>query len=207
MPSCVTRRCGPRRRWRASPAAAQLVTTDQLRFYRSGEKEADALALEDVPALVVSEAMRDLDLFVSVCTVALDPAWRDVGDEELRRQWRLLAFGELVESARIRRDVLERALPQLSIADRCTVYDRDLVVNGTRATYRIHVGTGQVRVDPHGSAVVVPEQRVGDRELARMFLPVEGDDTLAAVLGTAFLLANDDEITDPALLSQLPLDP
>jgi hypothetical protein len=185
------------------PGAYQLVGTDQLRFYREGKKEADALALEDVPALVVSEAMRDLDLFVSVCSVALDPAWRDVGDEQLRHRWREHAFGELVESARIRRDVLAYVLPELSIADRCKVYDRDLVVDGRRATYRIHIGTGQVRVDPHGSPLVIPERRVGGRELADLFLPVEADDTLTAVLNTAFLLANDDAVTDPAFLSQL----
>ena len=186
------------------PGSYDLVSTDQLRFHPEGKKGADALALEDVPALVVSEAMRDVDLFVSVCSIALDPAWRDVGDDELRQQWREHAFGELVESARIRRDLLERALPELSIADRCSVYERDLVVSGTRATYRIHLGSGQVRVDPDGTPLVVPEKRVGGRELASLFLPVEPDDTLAAVLSTSFLLANDDAITDPALLEQLP---
>jgi hypothetical protein len=188
------------------PGSFRVVSTDQLRFYPDGEKEADALALEDVPALVLSEAMRDVDLFVSVCSVALDPTWRDVGDEQLRAQWRELAFGELVESARIRRDVLAYVLPELSIADRCTVYGRDLVVNGKRATYRIHLGSGQVRVDPHGSPLVVPESRLGGRELASLFLPLEADETLTAVLNTAFLLANDDAITDVALLSQLPSD-
>ena len=124
----------------------------------------------------------------------------------MRLQWRELAFGELVESARIRRELLERALPELSIADRCAVYDRELVVEGRRATYRIHLGSAQVRVDPHGSLLVVPRKRAGAAELARLFLPVEADDTLAAVLGTAFVLANDDAITDEAFTSQLPAD-
>lgn len=186
------------------PGGYQLVGTGRLQFSATGPKQADPLALENVPALVVSEAMRDIDLFVSVCSVALDPAWRDVGDKQLHHQWHELAFGELVESARIRRDLLEHALPGLSIADRCAVYDRDLVVRGVRATYRIHLGTGQVRIDPHGSPLTVPRTRAGAAELARLFLPVEADETLAVVLGTAFLLANDDAITDDALLSQLP---
>lgn len=182
----------------------QLVSTGRLRFTPAGLKQADALPLEDVPALALSEAMRDVDLFVSVCSVALDPEWRDVGDDQLHLQWRELAFGELVESARIRRELLERALPELSIADRCAVYDRELVVEGRRATYRIHLGSAQVRVDPHGSLLVVPRTRAGAAELARLFLPVEADETLAAVLGTAFVLANDDAITDEAFTSQLP---
>jgi Domain of unknown function (DUF4132) len=187
------------------PGSYQIVSTDQLRFRPAG-KDADALALEDVPAIVLSETMRDLDLFVSTCGVALDPAWQDVGDEALRVQWRELAFGELLESARIRRDVLEHTLPELSIADRCAVYDRELVVTGTRATYRIHIGTGRVRLDPHGTPLVLPERRGAGAELARLFLPVEADDTLSTVLGTAFTLANDDALTDEAVLSQLPRD-
>jgi hypothetical protein len=188
------------------PGGYQLVSTGRLRFTTAGPKQGDALPFEDVPALVLSEAMRDVDLFVSVCSVALDPAWRDAGDEEMQLQWRELAFGELVESARIRRQLLERALPELSIADRCAVYDRELVVEGRRATYRIHLGSSQVRVDPHGSLLVVPRARAGAAELARLFLPVETDDTLAAVLGTAFLLANDDAITDETFTSQFPAD-
>jgi hypothetical protein len=140
---------------------------------------------------------------VSVYSVGIDPEWRDVPRAELRSRWRELAFGELIESARVRRDLLERVLPTLSIADRCAVYERDLVVEGTRATYRVRIGTGQVRVDPHGSMVVVPRGRAGAAELARLFLPVEADDTLAAVLGSAFVLANDDAITDEAFLAQL----
>lgn len=189
-----------------NPGSYQVVSTDRLRFRPAGKKKADALPLEDVPAIVLSETMRDLDLFVSTCGVALDPAWQDVGDEALRLQWRELAFGALLESARIRRDVLEHTLPQLSIADRCAVYDRELVVTGTRATYRIHIGTGRVRLDPHGAPLVLPERRGAGTELARLFLPVEADDTLSAVLGTAFVLANDDAITDGAVLSQLPGD-
>jgi hypothetical protein len=185
------------------PGGYQLVSTEGLQFSPAGAKQATPVVLKDVPALVVSEAMRDVDLFVSVCSVALDPAWQDMGDGEPNRQWRELAFGELVESARIRRDLLERAMPELSIADRATVYDRDLVVRGVRATYRIHIGTGQVRVDPHGSPLVVPRTRTGSAELARLFLPVDADDTLAAVLGTAFVLANDDAISDDVFLSQL----
>jgi hypothetical protein len=190
----------------AIPGGYQVVSTGRLRFTTAGPKNGDVLPFEDVPALVLSEAMRDIDLFVSVCSVALDPAWRDAGNEEIQLQWRELAFGELVESARIRRELLERALPELSIADRCAVYDRELVVEGRRATYRIHLGSSQVRVDPHGSLLVVPRARAGAAELARLFLPVETDDTLAAVLGTAFLLANDDAITDETFTSQLPAE-
>jgi hypothetical protein len=58
-------------------------------------------------------------------------------------------------------------------------------------------------VDPHGLPLVVPDKRVGGSELASLFLPVEADDTLAKVLTTAFLVANDDAITDPVVLSQL----
>ena len=68
----------------------------------------------------------------------------------------------------------------------------------------MHIGTGQVRLDPDGSMLVVPRTRTGAAELARLFLPDDADETLATVLGTAFVLANDDAIADKAFLEQLP---
>ena len=55
------------------------MATDQVRFYR--ENETEPLRLEDVPALVFSEIMRDVDLFVGVAGVGNDPTWQDGGPE------------------------------------------------------------------------------------------------------------------------------
>jgi hypothetical protein len=52
-------------------------TSDQLRFVRGdGEEPVD---LADVPRLVRTEAMRDVDLFVGITSIGTDPEWLDRG--------------------------------------------------------------------------------------------------------------------------------
>ena len=51
------------------------ISTDQVRFYRNGIPE--PIALTDVPVLVFTEVMRDVDLFVGVCSVGNDPTWQN----------------------------------------------------------------------------------------------------------------------------------
>jgi hypothetical protein len=71
-----------------------------------------------VPPLAFSEVMRDVDLFVSV---ANDPAWTDNGlFGRYRERWERFAFGDLFPSAVTRKAVLERIVPRLEIADRCS---------------------------------------------------------------------------------------
>src|SRR6185503_12701826 len=98
------------------------LSTDQVRFYRSGD--AVPVALADIPPLVFSEVMRDVDLFVGVASVGNDPGWADGGPGgRYRDYWQEYSFGELSATARTRRAILERLLPRLRIADRCTLSD------------------------------------------------------------------------------------
>ena len=53
-----------------------FIGSDQVRFYR----EQRETAVDEVPALVYSEIMRDVDLFTSVCAVGDDETWSDQGD-------------------------------------------------------------------------------------------------------------------------------
>ncbi len=66
-------------------------------------------ALRDVPTLVFSEAMRDVDLFVGV-TVHRDrpDAGPIAARTASRRYWSAAGFGALTASAEIRREVLAR---------------------------------------------------------------------------------------------------
>ncbi len=54
------------------------VPTDQVRFYPTALP--DPLPLDEIPPLVFSEIMRDVDLFVGVASVGNDPNWRDSGE-------------------------------------------------------------------------------------------------------------------------------
>ena len=51
---------------------------------------------------------------------------------------------------------------------------------------------------------IVPARRFGGGEHAgKMYLPFEGDGTLAIILSKAFLLAEDRQIKDPTILHQI----
>jgi hypothetical protein len=76
-------------------------------------------------------------------------------------------------------------------------------VRGSRHTYKIHMGSGNILMTPDDRYLcVVPA--AGDSALTGdAYLPFEGDRTLSVILSKATLLARDDQITDPTILSQL----
>jgi hypothetical protein len=179
------------------------ATTDQVRFVRPGEIE--PLALERVPPLVFSEVMRDVDLFVGVASVGNDPNWSDGGPEHhYRDYWQSFAFGDLSATAQTRRDLLEKLIPRLKIAGRCTLIDKFLVVQGDLRTYKIHLGSGNILMSPNDQYLCIVSGRGSANNSAEnVFLPFEGDNTLSIILSKAFLLAEDKKITDPSITSQI----
>jgi hypothetical protein len=157
----------------------------------------------DVPALVFSEIMRDVDLFVGVASIGNDPTWVDGGNERPHQQyWASYAFGDLAETAKMRREVLEGIVPRLKISARCTFRDRFLVVRGDLRTYKIHMGSGNILMEPNDQYLCIVPGR-GEPQATPVFLPFEGDRTLALILSKALLLANDTAITDPVIVRQL----
>ncbi|MFN8559813.1 MAG: DUF4132 domain-containing protein [Dehalococcoidia bacterium] len=160
----------------------------------------EPIPLSDVPPVVFSEAMRDVDLFIGVCSIGADPTWAVDRRDADRAMWHSLAFGDLSVSASTRRDLLERLLPKLAIAPRCRLTRRFLVVRGDLRTYKIHLGSGNILMEPNDQYLcIVP----GREEEGHVRLPFEGDRTLALILSKAFLLAADTAITDPTITRQI----
>jgi hypothetical protein len=58
-----------------------LCSTDRVCFSRTDDRRRTPIPLAAVPGLVFTEAMRDVDLFVSVTSIALDPHWADRDDD------------------------------------------------------------------------------------------------------------------------------
>lgn len=161
-----------------------------------------ALRLEQVPPIVFSEVMRDCDLFVGVTSIGSDPAWnRNHPDDPNLPYWEQFAFGDLTSAAEHRKEVLEGLLPKLAIRDRCRIDGRFLVVRGNLHEYRIHIGSGNVLIEP-GSRYLCIVQGPGDTA-ASLALPFEGDRILGLLLSKALLLVNDAKIKDPAIARQL----
>lgn len=205
------------------------LTTDQVRFYplESPPHHAHAggggyhvgvygrqvasvapLALDEIPPLVFSEVLRDVDMFVGVASVANDPNWADGGpDGRYRDYWTSYSFGDLTESAKTRRQVLERLVPRLKFADRAHLTDKFLVVRGDVRTYKIHLGSGNILMEPNDQYLCIVAARgaaaVGEGAAHKVFLPFEGDNTLAIILSKALLLAEDRQIKDPTILRQI----
>lgn len=203
-----------------------VVRTDAVRFYRMdaagnvnagvrsgyraeaagpGEDNINvALPLGEIPPLVLTEVMRDVDLFVGVASIGNDPSWQDGGGEErYNTYWESFNRAALSESAMARREILQGLLPRLKIAQRCTLTERHLEVRGEIRTYRIHLGSGNILMQPTDEYLcIVPDARTRAAQ-PMLYLPFEGDDMLSIVLSKAFLLAEDDKIKDPVILRQI----
>ena len=186
------------------------ASTDQVRFVPLGQAAAaeEPVPLEQVPPVVLSEVLRDVDLFVGVASVGNDPSWRDSGGQVAQQHgtyWDAYSFGELSATAETRRDVLAALIPRLKIADRCRIEGRFLRVQGDLRAYRIHLGSGNILMEPDDEYLCI----VPDRPAARsgpaggLVLPFEGDGTLSLILSKAFLLAADRAIDDPTILRQI----
>ncbi|MGP4050002.1 DUF4132 domain-containing protein [Streptomyces sp. 2A115] len=180
--------------------APEHAATDQVRFERRDGRRWREVPLAQVPPLVFSEAMRDVDLFVGVTSIAADPDWTDRGEDRYAAYWRTATFGALTASAGVRREVLERILPRLKIAGRCSLDGRFLIVRGDLRTYKIHLGSANILMEPDDAYLcIVPSRGKGD---GKVFLPFE-DERLSLILSKAFLLAADTKITDETILRQI----
>ncbi|WP_326551648.1 DUF4132 domain-containing protein [Micromonospora sp. NBC_01813] len=210
------------------------LVTDQVRFYpidaatnsahasgggygrdmwRNADGDpAEPLPLDQVPPLVLSEVMRDVDLFVGVSSVGNDPTWSDGGPQgRYRDYWTSYSFGELSATAQTRRDLLVRLLPRLAVGKQASIDGRFLVVEGELHTYKIHLGSGNILMSPNDRYLCIvpdrsasrPGKQAGKQAGEREFLPFEGDGVLAVILSKAMLLAKDSEITDPTIVAQI----
>jgi hypothetical protein len=177
-------------------------SSDQVRFHHDDGRGWRQAELAEVPPLVLSETMRDIDLAVGVASIAADPTWQDRGDTRHFEYWRDWSFGELTESAKVRREALVRLMPRTKIADRVEVTDRFLRVRGDLRTYKIHLGSGNVLMEPNDAYLCIVTSR--DVAAERVFLPFEEDGgLLSVIISKAFLLAADASIADPTITRQI----
>ena len=156
------------------------VVVGELRFLDS---TGTRIPLTEVPPIALSEAMRDLDLVVSVA--GTDPQ----------------GYGSPPQGA-CRAQLLAALIGDLGLA-RVSVEGTSAVVRGSRATYRVHLNSGSIHVEPGGYLCVVPAG-FGGTAHRKLFLPFADEDRMTSViLSKVLLLAEDEKITDPSILAQL----
>ncbi|RYZ54604.1 MAG: DUF4132 domain-containing protein [Sphingobacteriales bacterium] len=178
------------------------VSTDQIRFVDTRTEQ--DVNLIDVPPVVFSEVMRDADLFVGVASIGNDPSWQDAGGTPVHRDyWQSYSFGELGELAKNRKEILMNLLPRIKIRDVATIRDKFLIVSGKLRTYKIHIGSTNILMEPNDQYLCIVPDRSPKNYTEKLFLPFEGDNGLSIILSKAFLLADDDKITDSSILVQI----
>ena len=176
-----------------------FVFTDQVRFYENDHQ----LNMEDIPPIVFSEVMRDVDLFVGVTSIGNDPNWRDgENGNDYDDYWHNYSFSALSESAKMRKEVLQNLIPRLKIAKRCSFDGKYLVVKGDIRTYKIHIGSGNILMTPNDQYLCIVADRKKE-STQKVFLPFEGDQMLSIIISKAFMLAEDLKIKDSTIISQL----
>ncbi len=142
----------------------------------------DPLFIKDVPPILFSEVMRDLDLVVSVAFAGgVDP--------------------ETSLSTIEMRTAVAREAVRLFKLDNVTFKENHAFIQGKRAEYTLHMGSGVIHVMAQGAlnvAAVLSQHR------GRVFLPFADDDPRTAEIITKILIfARDGELKDPAILAQL----
>ncbi|MDR2132285.1 MAG: DUF4132 domain-containing protein [Clostridiales Family XIII bacterium] len=163
-----------------SPADIEAPTLETVEFF--DRKTHKAVPLEEVPPVIFSEIMRDIDLVVSVAHVGgVDP--------------------EVSHSTVEMRAVIVRELLRLLRIGNVVVEGRHAKITGKLGEYTVHLGSAQAHKMGRGAVniLAVPGQHRG-----RVFLPFADDDPRTAeVLSKIILLAEDQTIKDPAILSQI----
>ncbi len=178
------------------------VATDQVRFINTISNQ--TVDLIDVPVLLLSEILRDVDLFVGVASVGNDPTWQDTGGiPAYRDYWQSYSFGDLTEIAKMRKDILASLIPRLKISKVAEIKDKFLVVKGKLRTYKIHIGSTNILMEPNDEYLCIVQDRGTKNLTENIFLPFEGDNGLSIILSKAFLLVDDDKITDSTITSQI----
>jgi hypothetical protein len=163
-----------------TPAEAAAPAVGEVVFHRRGDWQ--RLPLGDVPRIIFSEVMRDLDLVVSVAHVGgVDP--------------------EASQSTVAMRTDLLRETCKLLKMDNVKFESRHALIQGEYGRYSVHLGSGVVHKQPGGSLCIVA---VNAQHRGRLFLPFADDDPRTAeVISKVLLLARDQEIQDPTILQQI----
>lgn len=163
-----------------SPADIEAPTLETIEFFdRNTEKN---VPLENVPPILFSEAMRDLDLVVSVAHVGgVDP--------------------EASHSTVEMRIAIAKELVALLKLPNVTWIGSHAKVQGKLANYSIHMGSGVVHAESIGMLNILP---VHSQARGRIFLPFADDDPKTAeILSKIILLSEDKKLKDPNIIRQL----
>lgn len=163
-----------------SPADIEAPTLEYVCFYH--RRDYRPLRIDEVPPVVFSEVMRDVDLAVSVAHAgSVDPE----------------ASHSTIE---MRAAIVACSLPLLRL-NNVELKGNFAHITGKLGSYNIHLGSGVIHQEGGAQIAVLP---VHSQARGRIFLPfVDDDPKTAEVLTKILFFAQDDRIKDPTILAQI----
>lgn len=163
-----------------SPADIESPTLEWVVF--SDRKTGKDLQIKDIPDIIFSEVMRDVDMAVSVAHAGgVDPETSH-------------------STVEMRKAIAEFTMPLFRLTN-VTFTKNHAVIEGKRANYTVHLGSGVVHQEAGPMINVLP---VHSQRRGRIFLPfVDDDPKTSEVLTKILFFAEDNKIKDPYILGQI----
>lgn len=180
--------------------------TAEIQFsqYNAEDQSHCVAHLDEIPAVIFSEVMRDLDLFVAHCSIGTEVIFDHREHENMFEYWLNSRTAELTASAHVRRDMLDIIISKLAIAPLCRFEGKYLHVQGKLRNYKIHLGSGNILMSPNDQYLcIVADHKKDAQTIEHLYLPFEGDQMLSLILSKALLLAADDQIKDSSIVQQI----
>ncbi|MGF0032265.1 DUF4132 domain-containing protein [Bariatricus sp. SGI.154] len=163
-----------------SPADIEAPTLETIRFFDRNTE--DIVNLEEIPPILFSEAMRDMDLVVSVAHVGgVDP--------------------EASHSTVEMRTAIAAELVKLLKLTNVSFIGSHAKIQGSLNNYSVHMGSGIVHGEGIGMIAILP---IHSQARGRIFLPFADEDPKTAeIMSKIILLSEDKKIKDPSILNQI----
>ncbi len=163
-----------------SPADIESPTLEWVVF--SDRKTGKELRIKDIPDIIFSEVMRDVDMAVSVAHAGgVDPETSH-------------------STVEMRKAIAEFTMPLFRLTN-VTFTKNHALIEGKLANYTVHLGSGVVHQEAGPMINVLP---VHSQRRGRIFLPfVDDDPKTSEVLTKILFFAEDNKIKDPYILEQI----
>ena len=163
-----------------SPADIEAPTLEFVCFHN--RKDYKPMKISEIPPVIFSEVMRDVDLAVSVAHAgSVDPETSH-------------------STIEMRRALVELTLPLFHFSN-VRVKGNFAYIEGKLGKYNIHLGSGVIHKAGGAQIAVLP---VHSQSRGRLFLPfVDEDPKTAEILTKIIFFAEDDKIKDPSILNQI----
>ena len=163
-----------------TPADIEAPTLEYVAFYH--RRTFEPLKIDDIPDVIFSEVMRDVDMAVSVAHAGeVDPETSH-------------------STVEMRQAILGFTLPLLRL-DNVRLNGSHAIIEGKLGKYSVHLGSGVVHQIGGTMLLVLP---VHSQHRGRIFLPfVDEDPKTAEIISKVILFSEDSKLKDPTILSQI----